>query len=509
MTPRAIARRLSVIMALGNLLGALLTFFYFRMIDPVVASGTPAPGRVEIAFLVVGVGLLSLGGYRLSDWWSRPIYAPEGWDPSLVRRRAVLFPYAVAGVTLVGWSLAGLVWGVGWPLLVGVFSVSKALRQMFGITGIAGSVATAFAFFAAEHQWRQVMPLFFPDGDLSAVRGVPRLPVRARLRIIFVLTSAIPLSLLGVLALTSAQALMRVDRVAAAAIVESMVMVVLFITGVGVIAAAGLSVLVARSVSVPLRELERAMGEVARGDLERRCAVVTNDEIGSVTEGFNRMLQGLRERERIRETFGKYVTREIRDEILGGRISLDGQVREVTMLFADLRDFTPWVEATDPREVVHDLNAYFTEMERAIRAGDGLVLQFIGDEIEAVFGAPAPHPDHAGMAILAALDMRRRLEALNADRARAAKPALRHGIGIHTGTVLAGNIGSAERLSYALVGDAVNLASRIQDLTKQVGADILVSAATRRRLDGRFPLVELPALKVKGKAAEVEVYRVL
>ena len=103
--------------------------------------------------------------------------------------------------------------------------------------------------------------------------------------------------------------------------------------------------------------------------------MVSNDEIGEVTEGFNRMVQGLQERERVTEIFGKYVSREVRDEILAGRVALEGQQLEVTILFCDLRDFTPWVEAADPREVVRDLNGYFGEMEAAIRGQHGLVLQ--------------------------------------------------------------------------------------------------------------------------------------
>ncbi|PYN05195.1 MAG: adenylate/guanylate cyclase domain-containing protein, partial [Candidatus Rokuibacteriota bacterium] len=232
-----------------------------------------------------------------------------------------------------------------------------------------------------------------------------------------------------------------------------------------------------------------------------------NDELGAVTEGFNRMVQGLREREFLKETFGKYVSLEIRDEILAGRISLEGQAQEVTILFADLRDFTPWVESTTPREVVHDLNLYFTEMDGAIREHRGLVVQFIGDEIEAVFGAPVAYAAHAEMAVRAALEMRGRLAAWNAERVRAGKSPLRHGIGIHTGRVLAGNIGSSERHAYALVGDPVNLASRIQGLTKTLGSDILVSADTRERLTGEFRLELLPAVLVKGKSVEVEVYR--
>jgi adenylate cyclase len=260
-------------------------------------------------------------------------------------------------------------------------------------------------------------------------------------------------------------------------------------------------------VAAPLKRVEEAMAAVGRGDLETGCPVVANDEIGAVAEGFNRMLGGLQERERIRETFGRYVTREIRDEILAGRASFEGRLEEVTILFADLRDFTPWVERTEPRDVVRDLNEYFTEMEAAIRSQRGLVLQYIGDEIEAVFGAPLPAADHADRALAAALEMRARLEGLNARRAAAGKPPLRNGIGIHTGTVLAGSIGSSERSSYALVGDAVNLASRIQGLNKELGTEILVSDATRTRLGDESALQALPAVRVKGKSVEVSVYR--
>jgi adenylate cyclase len=221
------------------------------------------------------------------------------------------------------------------------------------------------------------------------------------------------------------------------------------------------------------------------------------------------MVAGLKERDFVKDTFGKYVTREIRDEILAGRVGLEGEQREVTILFADLRDFTPWVEATEPREVVRELNRYFGEMEAAVREHGGLVLQFIGDEIEAVFGAPIPAADHARRAVRAALDMRAALERFNAARMAAGKPPLRHGIGVHTGTVLAGSIGGADRLSYALVGDAVNLASRIQDLTKAAGTDILISATTIAALDGTVAVTPLPAVKVKGRSDEVEVFAVV
>ena len=182
-----------------------------------------------------------------------------------------------------------------------------------------------------------------------------------------------------------------------------------------------------------------------------------------------------------------------------------GAQREVTILFADLRDFTPWVESTAPAEVVADLNAYFSEMDAAIRGHGGLVLQFIGDEIEAVFGAPAADPRHADAAVAAAREMGQRLAAWNAQRRAAGKVELRHGIGIHSGTVIAGNVGSSERMAYSLVGDAVNVASRIQALNKEFGTEILVSDATRALLASDPGLRALAAVRVKGRSAEVAV----
>lgn len=497
-----------VVLVPANLIGAVVSFTYFNFVDPL------APGRDDVLagsvlFFLFGFALLSGLVSVWANRWSRVLDPVDGRVPTSTeaRRRALLLPYALAGIVFVAWALAGLLFGVIRPLMLGAFTTERAVRFIFGNTFVAGGATTALTFLLAEHLWRRELPKYFPEGDLSAVPGVIRLRVRARLLVILHLVGVLPLLVLGVMAYRRAESLPGLDPTAAAHVMGSLLVAIGFIAVVGIVAAIGLALVAAASVATPLREIQSAMREVETGNLDAHCQVVSNDEIGAAAEGFNRMVGGLREREFLKETFGKYVSREVRDEILAGRISLEGQAREVTILFADLRDFTPWVESTGPREVVRDLNEYFTEMESAIREHRGLVLQFIGDEIEAAFGAPVGFPAHAELAVRAALDMRRRLAAWNAARAQAGKIPLRHGIGIHTGSVLAGNIGSAERHSYALVGDPVNLASRIQSLTKEFGADILVSGDTRRQLDGRFDLVQLPAVRVKGKSVEVEVYR--
>jgi len=217
-----------------------------------------------------------------------------------------------------------------------------------------------------------------------------------------------------------------------------------------------------------------------------------------------------KEQERVlREAFGRYMDEEVRDEILSGRIPLEGEIKDVTVMFADLRNFTPLTESTPPKAVVKILNDYFTEMAPSIHRHHGALLRYVGDEIYAVFGAPLPLKDHPSHALEAALEMRRLLVVVNKKIERQACSPLEHGIGIHSGPVVAANIGSPDRLAYDLVGDTVNLASRIQALTKKFNADILISATTRACLAKNFAVEKLPSVKVKGKSRPMDIFRVL
>jgi adenylate cyclase len=210
----------------------------------------------------------------------------------------------------------------------------------------------------------------------------------------------------------------------------------------------------------------------------------------------------------INETFGKYVSKQVRDEILAGRVSLKGELKEVTVLFADLRDFTSLVESIPPREVVTIINTYFEAMSEAIMAHNGLVLQFIGDEIEAVFGAPVALENHQQHAVEAALEMRTRLSKVNLGLANQGYPPLRHGIGLHSGKVLAANIGSAQRLSYTMIGETVNIASRIQNLNKEHGTDILISEGVKHGLNRCVEMGQLPPVSLKGVSEALQLFNI-
>ena len=255
------------------------------------------------------------------------------------------------------------------------------------------------------------------------------------------------------------------------------------------------------------------MRGVRNGDFEKKVRVTSNDEIGYTGDVINEMTVGLQEREMIKDTFGKYVAKEVRDEILSGKIPLDGEKKDVTILFSDLRNFTSMTERNDPKLVVKLMNLYFKEMADVIQEQAGLVLQFIGDEIYAVFGAPVFLSDHPVKAFRAGLEMNHRLKKLNTDLREKGWPILQHGIGIHSGEALAANIGSPDRLSYLLVGDTVNLASRLQSLTKEFGTEMIISEATRARLTEAelvgTELRQLPSTQVKGKSYPVGIFAVV
>jgi adenylate cyclase len=494
----------------GNLGGALMTVAYFRFLHPAVLKHTSFFTLAELAYFVVGFLTLVVLGRIVARRWSRRLRESRGPLPAggkfeSLRRRALLVPTYLALLSFAGWVLATLIWAVAWPLFAGTFTWIGALRQSVGMVFVSGAIVAVYVFLATERIWRERLPQLFPQGDLAAAKA-PRLRVKTRLLVLFMLMSLLPVAMLSVATLTRANALMVADIESADLVIRNLIAVQIALAVASLVVSVRLANYVAASVAQPLRDLLASMRQVQQGKFDVLCPVVSNDELGEASEGFNQMVAGLREREEIRETFGKYVSPEVRDEILSGRATLEGGTRDVTILFADLRGFTTWVESNPPADVVSGLNAYFTQMDAAIRANGGLVLQFIGDEIEAVFGAPVACADHADQAVKAAKDMQSRLHAWNAGRRDAGEVELQHGIGIHSGMVVAGNIGSAERMSYSLVGDAVNVASRIQSLNKELGTRVLVSSTTRGKLATTVHMRSIPAVRVKGRVAEVEVF---
>jgi adenylate cyclase len=373
---------------------------------------------------------------------------------------------------------------------------------------MVGLVASAVGFFGIEsHARRSLVPVLFPEGRLAQVNGVARISISRRIRMLYRMGSMVPMTIL-IVTLFTLHWEVGSSAMTAETYGRGIIIFTLVLTGVFFITTGIVNRLVANSIVGPLHEMLAVTPKIREGDFSGRIRVVSNDEIGVLGDAGNTMIKGLAEREMIRDTFGRYVTPEIRDEILAGRIPLEGERREATVLFADLRGFTNFVESNRPEEVISTMRSYFTAMHRVIRRNRGLVLQFVGDEIEAVFGVPVHFAGHAEAAVKAAVEMDQALVALNRERSVQGRAPLSHGIGIHSGMVLAGNTGSEEQPAYALIGDTVNVASRIQDLTKEAECTILASQETVKQLTSRYRMDEQPARLVKGYSRPIVVYRI-
>jgi adenylate cyclase len=283
---------------------------------------------------------------------------------------------------------------------------------------------------------------------------------------------------------------------------------VLLISLAALLAATVVAFGIARGVSRPLQQLADHTKLVAAGDYTQQIVLPRQDEFGQLATAFNQMTAGLAERDRVRNLLGMVVSPEIATQLLHSDLKLGGEEREVTILFCDLRDFTSFSEKMAPAEVLTLLNRYLDRMSGIIERHGGVIDKYIGDAIMALFGAPVAAPDAPARAVAAARDMARALESLNAELRAEGRPVLAFGVGINTARVVAGNMGSKTRLNYTVIGDGVNLASRLEGLTKDpsYGTPIIVSEATLAGIAPRPFARELGEVKVKGKAEPVKIF---
>jgi adenylate cyclase len=492
-------------------------------------------GVVIVLFLMHGPASPLTPGLDILSWWihliflpftfvvpimvvvryERPIrsylhrrYSHPPVSPAMLtqaQRRLLNEPFFLIALDLVIWLTAAMVY----PLVFWAFHAPEVeIIRAIGMGVITGLITTASAFFILEHVLqRHIVHHLFPEGGLSATPKTLRIRISTRLGALVLAANIVPFA--AMINAVVESSLAAGDPAIVLGRFQSMVLTnAMVFMGVGI----SLAMLVSGNLRQPLEEIIRVLKGVRTGRFDEKVRVTLNDEIGYAGDVINEMTEGLKERELIKDAFGKYVAKEVRDEVLSGRVPLDGEKKDVTVLFADLRDFTPMTEQNDPKLVIRIMNSYFEAMVPAIKDQGGLVLQFIGDEIYAVFGAPVVRPDHPARAFRAGMDMNRRLAALNEEFAEKGWPGLRHGIGIHSGEALAANIGSPDRLSYLLVGDTVNLASRLQSLTKERDAELIISAATHGRLPSAdlsgTEVKRLPPARVKGRSQTVEIFAV-
>ena len=266
------------------------------------------------------------------------------------------------------------------------------------------------------------------------------------------------------------------------------------------------------AVSAPVRTLAAGARRVAEGDLTTRFEVNTRDELALLASAYNHMVTGLQEREWLRDMFGRFVSQEVAEAIRSGQVKLEGENRVVSVLFCDIRDFTGRSERHTPQEIVALLNEYLPVVVSAAQSHGGTVNKFGGDSTLVIYGAPKETQESAYRAVLTALDLRAGLEMLNEHLTARGEAPIQIGVGINTGLALAGAVGPRERQEYTVIGDSVNLASRIEALNKQYPEHgILISEWTYEALGshrGEFELFSLGKVGIRGKAEGVGIWAV-
>ena len=459
---RQIERRLIVSSWLANSMGAVVVFISLGFLlsaifdadqrDQLGAENWPV---LLGSLVVIGLGLTWVAGRerRTSLGWLN-----EGREPNDEESRRVLrLPAFAAVLTAIGWGIAMVV-GVAFNLDHSVGAAAVIAAAVW----VGAEVTSAFAFLITERTLRPVTAIVLSQQEPERFTAPG---VRQRLIAAWSFGTGAPvLSVLavGIVGLTKDSA--DTEAIAAACI---------FLAAVALVLGMFLTLITARAIADPLSSMRRAVERVAGGDLEIRLEIDDASEVGRLQAGINRMADGLRERERIRDLFGRQVGEEVARAALRDGTKLGGEEREIGALFVDLVGSTSMALAMPPSEVVRLLNKFFRVVIDVVETEGGFVNKFEGDAALCVFGAPVASDDPAGQALRAARHLGIRLER--------EVPEVGFGIGVSAGKAVAGNVGSEQRFEYTVIGDPVNEAARLSDLAKERRICVVASDAALDR----------------------------
>ncbi len=407
-------------------------------------------------------------------------------------------------VNLPWWILS--VAAVGWLICIPIFpaalhSVPEPLStdvvwHLVASFVTASLIAITHSFFAVEIVSQVALfPVFFRTENPADVPG------------------AVPLNL------TSRAMMYAVSAVVSPVVSLVLLMLIpdakrempMFVVAVGLVAVAfGLSTAWMRGKldTEPVRKLKKAAMRVTDGDLDVRVNLLRADDFGPLIERFNLMVEGLREKEHLQETFGCHVGEEAARQILEQGDGLVGKELTISVMFVDVRNFTEHSAQHSPQEVVSALNVFFSNAVEIVESHGGMVNKFLGDGFMALFGVGAASDEHALRCVEAGQEMLCCLDKATSELERVGWKDFKIGIGINSGPAIVGSIGSPKRQEYTAIGDTVNVAARVEALTKSVGHLLLVTEATRQMLPDDVPLTRLPPQTVKGKERPLHVFAV-
>jgi len=484
-----IMRRMIVVMPTINLACAVITFVFVVYIVPLPGAAPPEQGKpIDMLAAAVGFGICWL----ICHAWGVRVCGPtltwleRGGEPDESERvHTVRLPLIEARNTFTVWAIAGVAYG-GLDVAVGGSPAAGAL--IAALVALGALSASALSYLATEWIMRPAVALALRDDPPDR----PLLPgIGTRIYLAWEFGTAVAVG---------GGAVVAIAYLSGAGISPSRMAATVIFLGAIALTVGLLTLLAAiRSVVDPLRSMRRAMARVEAGETDVILPVDDGGEVGLLQAGFNRMLTGLRERDRVRDLFGRHVGEEVARSALGRGLELGGEVRDAAVLFVDLIGSTAFVAEHDPKETVETLNRFFGIVVEVVTVHGGWVNKFEGDAALCVFGAPTEHPHAPAAALAAARELRRRL-GRELDGIGAA-------IGLSAGQVVAGNVGAAERYEYTVIGDAVNEAARLTELAKRDPSRLLASEEIVRRAGAvelaRWHLGEQFLLRGRSQATRI------
>lgn len=412
------------------------------------------------------------------------------------KTRTANIPFMLSLLITTGWGI-GFIQAFLDHYISGIQFTSWLVLRYVLFVGIFTSLCFSISYYQLDFISRKYLfPFYFPDNKISGQKGVIHLSIYSKFIILVSSVCLLPIFMFFNILVS------KVSESILSEIIGSISIIILFIC----VLAYSIGFLVAYSFKTPLTIMKEAAFRIKQGDFEVQIPVRSVDETGILAESMNEMVEGLKEKEYIKDVFGKAVDYRVRDYLLKGNLNLGGQIREAAILFTDIRGFTSFSEKRQPEEVVMLLNRFFEKMDVCITKNNGMINKFIGDAILAIFNIPMEINNYTDAAFTTAKDMLKELEFLNTQLEIEGLESIQIGIGIHTGEVLAGNIGSKNRMEYTVIGDAVNLASRLEGMSKTLESPLIISETAYGQLLKKDGLKHLGEITVKGRKESLNVY---
>lgn len=466
-------------------------------------------GYIAITALVLGISQLYIPSFHPYIWAVAGIFAPFSYFTVFyyIRKIKKLIVSDASGknrdkiIRQMNWlpyKLTFFLYFFNFFIFItGILLHDTGILDIFEAMMLAMLIG-AYLFFGFENALFELRK----EGYYENIRKI-RIPFRLKIFITFMVFIIIPLGFIAAklyFATTSGMTILGASSYNAIIQTVWRTMIIALVSGF----------VLGHNIIFPIRIMSEDMKKVQSSGFQIQTPVFTVDEFGLLSTGFNEMVEGLKEKEVIKSTFGKVVDPVIRDTLLSREAAPGGKSEYGVVLFSDIRKFTSLAEKTEPDELIRILNTYFEKMTEAVAHQSGLINKFIGDAILAIFNTPVPIDNPEGKALQSAVQMIRELNKLNQEN----NWNLKAGVGIHSGDLIAGTVGSTERMEYTVIGDVVNTASRIESVTKIYGIPLIASgsviarAVLNRNEETRVRIREIDRAILKGKEEPVTLYEI-